>query len=77
MKGFFTRRLSFLELLASAGVAFFLIACIVGMLETPFHLLVGWALYAARVLPRITVNWPSVLSALLWLALFTAGGHRP
>jgi prepilin-type N-terminal cleavage/methylation domain-containing protein len=39
-------------------------------------LLVGWAVYVTETLPRVTVNWPSLLSALFWVALFTAGAHR-
>jgi hypothetical protein len=44
-------------------------------LEGGVTLLVGWVPFLGRVLPQISVNWPSVAVGLVALALFAAGVH--
>jgi hypothetical protein len=39
------------------------------------HVLVGWVLFLARVVPRVRVDWKSVLVGLSALVLFAAGLH--
>ena len=40
------------------------------------QLLLGWFYFPFRVLPRLTVEWPTVVLGLLSMGLFIAGMHR-
>ena len=62
--------------LGSAGAFFLSCLCLWTLpLEFAFWMAAGWAFYLARVVPRVTVSWPGVATALGCLALFSAGSH--
>lgn len=44
--------------------------------EAAFFLAVGWVFFLAKVLPQMTVSWPSVATAIVALGVFIAGFHR-
>jgi hypothetical protein len=40
-----------------------------------YHLVMGWFLYAARVVPEVSVHWPGIVTAGLCLVLLGLGTH--
>jgi hypothetical protein len=62
--------------LAIAVTAGFLLLGFVAGFELPWVLFAGWLFYLGRVLPRVSVEWPSVAVGVGAVMLFTAGVHR-
>src|SRR5206468_3147156 len=52
-----------------------LLVLVLGCFEVPRTLLFGWLFFLARVLPRMTVDAPSVAVGGVAVLLFTAGVH--
>jgi hypothetical protein len=48
---------------------------VAGPFELPRALVLGWLFFLYRTLPRMTVDWPSVLVGCAALLLFTVGVH--
>src|SRR5262249_17442122 len=61
-----------LLVLAALGV---ILVGVFGSFEAGAALAFGWAAYLIRVVPRITVDWPSVGVGLAAIVLFTGGFH--
>jgi len=55
--------------------AFLVLAFCMLPFEMPRAILFGWLLFLWHTLPRMTVDWPSVIVGCLALVLFTAGVH--
>ena len=71
------KRSTFATLLC-AGAAAVMFACCGGwyLVEVPFRLAVGWIDFAARTLPRVSVNWVGVATFAALLAAFVVVLHR-
>jgi prepilin-type processing-associated H-X9-DG protein len=61
--------------LLAAALLLLLASCLLLTWEAPFALLLGWIGFLRRVLPLITVDWPSVLVGCVAIALFALGVH--
>lgn len=69
----FLASMSLRELLIVIGIIAALISLLIGgPLE---QLLFGWLYFPFRVLPQITVDWPSAILGLISTAIFCAGLH--
>lgn len=61
---------------AVLGVSLVLLICMgILPLELAGAMLVGWVRYLVDTAPRVRVNWLSLVSAVVWIALFAAGLH--
>ncbi|MFN0052551.1 MAG: DUF1559 domain-containing protein [Planctomycetales bacterium] len=58
------------------GMAFFIWIGVLGPVEIAVGAVVGWALFLAEVIPKLSVSWSGVATAIVSLLLFVVGFHR-
>jgi hypothetical protein len=60
-----------------AAILIFLASCagLAFPLQAIFYVGLGWALFLARVIPQLTINWPGVATAVGCLAGVVVGAH--